>query len=306
MRVRNATAVESSNPMEWVEVQGKTVDIAVDVALRELDVKSRDDAKVEIIQEPKPGFLGVGGRDAIVKVSHAPKKRRRRRGRGQPSGSKPGSGNSGGNRQGSQSRSSQKSNQKPAEKSQNKQKPKNKQPRKPRQEKMVSNSDAQKSDDRPEQAPIEEQAKVAAGFITGLLDAFGLEGTVETTIEDDVLFIEVEGSQTEALVGQKGSVMQSVHELTRTVVQRKTYGAPRMRIDIAGYRARRREALKIYTGKLAAQVIEEQDEAMLEPMNAADRKVVHDSVADIEGVRSFSEGDEPRRAVVIAYEDTSE
>jgi spoIIIJ-associated protein len=290
--------------MEWVEVQGKTVDIAVDVALRELDVKSRDDAKVEVIQEPKAGFLGVGGRDAIVKVSRAPKKRRRRRGRGQSSGSKTGSGNSGGDRQGSrqgsQSRSSQKSNQKPAEKSQNKQS------RKPRQEKMVSNSDAQKSDDRPEQAPIEEQAKVAAGFITGLLDAFGLEGTVETNIEDDVLYIEVEGSQTEALVGQKGSVMQSVHELTRTVVQRKTYGAPRMRIDIAGYRARRREALKIYTGKLATQVIEEQDEAMLEPMNAADRKVVHDAVAEIEGVRSFSEGDEPRRAVVIAYEAESE
>jgi len=290
--------------MEWVEVQGKTVDIAVDVALRELDVKSRDDAKVEIIQEPKAGFLGVGGRDAIVKVSRAPKKRRRRRGRGQSSGSKTGSGSSGGNRQGSrqgsESRSSQKSNQKPAEKSQNKQS------RKPRQEKMVSNSDAQKSDDRPEQAPIEEQAKVAAGFITGLLDAFGLEGTVETNIEDDVLYIEVEGSQTEALVGQKGSVMQSVHELTRTVVQRKTYGAPRMRIDIAGYRARRREALKIYTGKLATQVIEEQDEAMLEPMNAADRKVVHDAVAEIEGVRSFSEGDEPRRAVVIAYEAESE
>jgi spoIIIJ-associated protein len=139
-----------------------------------------------------------------------------------------------------------------------------------------------------------------------LLEAFGLEGTVETRIEDDVLYIEVEGSQTEALVGPKGSVMQSVHELTRTVVQRKTYGAPRMRIDIAGYRARRREALKIYTGKLAAQVIEDQDEIMLEPMNAADRKVVHDAVGEIENVRSFSEGDEPRRAVVLAYVDTTE
>lgn len=158
------------------------------------------------------------------------------------------------------------------------------------------------SDDRPEQAPIEEQAEVAAGFIRGLLVAFGLEGTVETRIEDDVLYIEVEGAQTEALVGPKGSVMQSVHELTRTVVQRKTYGAPRMRLDIAGYRARRREALKIYTAKLAAQVIEEEGEIMLEPMNAADRKVVHDAVSDIDSVRSFSEGDEPRRAVVLSYE----
>jgi spoIIIJ-associated protein len=284
--------------MEWVEVQGSTVDLAVEVALKELDLRSREDATVEIIQEPKGGFLGMGGKDAIVKVSRAPKQRRRRRSRGRSRSSQD-SGSNGQktpNQGGGGQRKSSQSQQKQSNRS-----------KKSRQEKQVPKSDEQKPDDRsndrPEQAPIEEQAKVAAGFITGLLDAFGLEGTVETRIEDDVLYIDVEGAQTEALVGPKGSVMQSVHELTRTVVQRKTYGAPRMRIDIAGYRARRREALKIYTTKLAAQVIEEQDEAMLEPMNAADRKVIHDTVAEIDGVRSFSEGDEPRRAVVIAWVD---
>jgi len=300
--------------MEWVEVKGSTVDLAVEFALEELGVESREDADVEVIQQPKAGFLGMGGQDAIVKVSRAPKKRRRRRrgrsGSGQGSkqqrenASDGGSGQSkSGQSKSGQSGAGQKTSSK---KSQSRsQKSQNNQSTRPRQEKQVSDTDAQKpdnrTDDRPEQAPIEEQAKVAAGFISGLLDAFGLEGTVETRIEDDVLYIDVEGSQTEALVGTKGSVMQSVHELTRTVVQRKTYGAPRMRIDIAGYRARRREALKIYTGKLAEQVIAEEDEAMLEPMNAADRKVIHDTVAEIEGVRSFSEGDEPRRAVVIAF-----
>ena len=296
--------------MEWVEVQGNTVDLAVEVALKELDLESREDATVEVIQEPKVGFLGMGGKDAIVKVSRAPKQRRRRRGRGRSGSSKDAGSNQrrsgqgqSGSGQSTQSGSGQKK-QSQSKQNQNKSNQK-KQTKKPRQEKQVSNSDAEKpengSNDRPEQAPIEEQAKVAAGFISGLLEAFGLEGTVETRIEEDVLYIDVEGPQTEALVGQKGSVMQSVHELTRTVVQRKTYGAPRMRIDIAGYRARRREALKIYTGKLAAQVIEEQDEAMLEPMNAADRKVIHDTAAEIDNVRSFSEGEEPRRAVVIAY-----
>jgi spoIIIJ-associated protein len=292
--------------MEWVEVKGSTVELAVKFALEELGLESKEDAEVEVIQQPKAGFLGMGSQDAIVKVSRAPKKRRRRR-RGR-SGSdqdakqerqntNTNTGQSG-QRGGGQSTSNKKQ-QSRGQKSQNKQSTRS------RQEKQVPNTDAQKqdnrSDDRPEQAPIEEQAKVAAGFISGLLDAFGLEGTVETRIEDDVLYIDVEGSQTEALVGTKGSVMQSVHELTRTVVQRKTYGAPRMRIDIAGYRARRREALKIYTTKLADQVIAEEDEAMLEPMNAADRKVIHDAVAEIDGVRSFSEGDEPRRAVVIAF-----
>jgi len=158
-------------------------------------------------------------------------------------------------------------------------------------------------DDRPEAAPIEEQAKVAAAFLTGLLEAFGLEGTVETRIEEEVLYLDVNGEQTEALVGAKGSVMYSVLELTRTVVQRKTYGAPRMRIDINGYAERRREALKIYTRRLAEQVIADQEEVMLEPMNAADRKVVHDAVAEIDGIRSYSEGEDPRRAVVVAVEE---
>ena len=287
--------------MEWVEVESKTVDTAVEVAMGELGVSNREDVQVDVLQEPKPGFLGVGAREAIVRVTKAPKKRRRRRGRGRGSSSKAESKKadtqaSGTNKKQSNRQQQPKKRGKPQNGSSG------------RQEKQVSetsNGSSDRRDDRPEPAPIEEQAKVAAAFIEGLLEAFGLEGTVETRIDDDILYLDVKGEQTEALVGPKGSVMQSVLELTRTVVQRKTYGAPRMRIDVAGYVERRREALRIYTGKLAEQVIEDQGEAMLEPMNAADRKVVHDAVAEIDGVRSFSEGEEPRRAVVIAYDGDS-
>jgi spoIIIJ-associated protein len=144
---------------------------------------------------------------------------------------------------------------------------------------------------------------VAKEFLVGLLDAFGLEGAVETRIEEDILWIDVVGPQTEALVGPKGAVLQSVHEVTRTVVQRKTFGAPRMRLDIAGYAERRREALRIYTQRLTERLLATGGEIMLEPMNAADRKVVHDTVVDIPGVRSFSEGEDPDRAVVLALEE---
>ena len=76
-----------------------------------------------------------------------------------------------------------------------------------------------------------------------------------------------------------------------------------MRLDIAGYGERRRAALTIYAGNLAEKVLADGGEIMLEPMNAADRKVVHDAVADISGVRSYSEGEDPHRAVVIAPEE---
>lgn len=283
--------------MEWVEVQGKTVDLAVEVAMGELGLKNKEDAQIEIIQEPATSFLGMGGKDAIVKVTKSPNRRRRSRGRSRGNGGQ--GGNSRSNQQGSKKDNSGGGDNRSRSQQQNK---KNTSGAKKKPAQSKGDREKVQSDDRPEAAPIEEQAKVAAGFLTGLLDAFGLEGEVTTRIDDGVLYLDVAGEQTEALVGQKGSVMYSVLELTRTVVQRKTYGAPRMRIDIAGYAERRREALKIYTGKLAAQVIEDENEVMLEPMNAADRKVIHDAVAEIEKVRSYSEGEDPRRAVVIAYE----
>jgi spoIIIJ-associated protein len=58
--------------------------------------------------------------------------------------------------------------------------------------------------------------------------------------------------------------------------------------------------LRIYAGRLAQQVLEDGGEVMLEPMNPADRKVVHDVIAETDGVRSYSEGEEPHRSVVVS------
>ncbi len=286
--------------MEWVEVTGGSVDIAVKAALEELGIDSVEDAQVEVLQQATGGFLGVGSKPAIVKVVKSPRKRGRRRGRR-------GGANSGSTQQQAKKSQGSQRNQKSqgtrqGQKSKRAKTASNQAKDRPAKQDGEGRMDTSQDDkrERPEQAPIEEQAEVATAFLDGLLDAFGLEGKVEFRIEDEVLYLDVVGEQTEALVGQKGAAMYSVLELTRTTVQRKTFGAPRMRIDIAGYGARRREALTIYTKKLAEQVIAEGGEIMLEPMNAADRKVVHDAATDIEGVRTHSEGDDPRRAVVIS------
>ena len=284
--------------MEWVEATGTTVEIAVEAALSELGLGSADEAQVEVIQQPKAGFLGVGGRSAIVKVSRKPRTRNRRgrrgakgeKGSGQKTKSSNGRSNSRNTKKEKPSRSSKP--QKPPAKDKKNGSPKERRA-------MDNNGKAEPKKDKPESS-IEDQAKVAEEFLTGLIASFGLEGEVQTRIEDEVLYLDVVGEQTEALVGPKGATMYSVLELTRTTVQRRTFGAPRMRIDIAGYGARRREALTIYTGKLVEQLLENGGEVMLEPMNAADRKVVHDAAGALGGVRTYSEGDEPRRAVVIA------
>jgi spoIIIJ-associated protein len=301
--------------MEWVEAVGRTVDEAVAEAMSALGQTSKEAVEIQVVEEAKKGFLGIGGQDARVKVTVKPKKRRRR-GRGgktvdgkQQTAGQQGTGRSSNGKQQKSGRSSgggrgqqDKAQQKKPEKKTDKTRDRRSKPKQ-----APSGRDKAKKvsvDTKPEEkADIEEQAQVAREFAEGLLEAFGLEGAVETRVDEDVLYIDITGDQTEALVGRKGVVVQAIHELTRTVIQRKTFGAPRMRLDIAGYAARRREALKIYAARLADNVKEDGREAMLEPMNAADRKVVHDAIAEIDGVRSFSEGEDPNRSVVVAPTD---
>lgn len=149
---------------------------------------------------------------------------------------------------------------------------------------------------------MDERVEVVQSFLEGLVGAFGLEGEVKAYGEDGIVFASVDGPQTEALIGQRGSIMQSVHEITRTVAQRKIREGTRLRLDVAGYAERRREALQIYAKRLAQQVLAEGGEVMLESMNPSDRKVIHDAIGEIDGVRSYSEGEEPHRSVVVSAE----
>lgn len=150
---------------------------------------------------------------------------------------------------------------------------------------------------------VEGQADLMTTFLEGLLEAFGAEGTVEReVIDEDTIELHVQGDDLGLLIGPKGQTLQAVQELARTYVQRKATGTHhgRVRIDIGGYRQRRREALERFTRQVADQVIDSGVQKALEPMNASDRKVVHDTVNEIDGVATSSEGDEPRRRVVIS------
>jgi spoIIIJ-associated protein len=267
-----------------IEVRAKTVDLAVEAAMQELGVTDRDQLAVEVIQQPEKGFLGIGGQDAVVRVKRRKSRRRRNerkresRGQGQDRDSKqkaPASAkNGGGNQRVQQSQS------------------------KGRHMSQQGENREPKVDDRPD-ISIEEQARIAAQFLEGLVNAYGLEGTVTTKIEDDVIVADVDGEQTEALVGVRGSVRSAIHELTRTVMQRYGHDTARLRLDIAGYAERRRQALTIYAERLIDQLMVEGGEVMLEPMSPADRKVIHDAAAAREGVNSYSEGESPRRYVVL-------
>jgi len=267
-----------------VEIRARTVDLAVEAAMQELGVENRDQLDVEIVQEAEKGFLGIGGQDAVVKVKRRPSRRRRKERRRNPKNQ--------GKHQAKQqdvSRSGKNGGDRKKSQSKGKVREMNRQDNKDR---------PPKSDDRPTLS-LEEQAGITNDFLEGLLDAYGLDGEVETAIEDGIIIVEINGEQTEALVGVRGSVRSALHELSRTVLQRYAQDTARLRLDVAGYAEKRRQALTIYAEGLIAQLVADGGEIMLEPMSPADRKVIHDAAAAREDVNSYSEGEAPRRYVVL-------
>lgn len=153
-----------------------------------------------------------------------------------------------------------------------------------------------------EDVTVEEQAEIVEGFLEGLVDAFGVDAEIhQERIDDDTIELDLVGSDLGLLIGPKGRTLWAIQELSRTVVQRQATGTHhgRVRIDVGGYRQRRKEALERFTRQLASEVQESGVARSLEPMGAADRKIVHDTVNEMDGISTTSEGEEPRRRVVI-------
>jgi spoIIIJ-associated protein len=283
--------------MEWVETTGRTVEEAKELALDQLGVDEVD-AEFEVLEEPKLGLFGRLRSEARVRARVKPQapppkleRRERRRGRGrkddgsEATPDKPAArdreARNGGNRR-------------PATKQGGARAPRRSEgddvdEREPRERAVLT------------QDQMDEQVAAVRSFLDGLLDAFGADAELKVGIsEDGAIEAAIDGEDVGLLLGPRGATLDALQELARRALQQAHDDSMRLRVDVGGYRERRREALAKFAAKVAAQVVESGEAASLEPMNAADRKVVHDTVNDIDGVRTSSEGEEPRRRVVIS------
>jgi spoIIIJ-associated protein len=148
---------------------------------------------------------------------------------------------------------------------------------------------------------LEDAREEVLDFLDGLLEAMGVDGEADADIVDDGVEAWIEGDDLGLLIGRRGQVLDALQELVRIAVQRRLMERVRISLDVAGYRQRRRVALEQRAEEMARLAMED-GEVKLEAMSAFERKIVHETVARIEGVRSFSEGEEPRRCVVIEAE----
>jgi spoIIIJ-associated protein len=147
--------------------------------------------------------------------------------------------------------------------------------------------------------PLAEQGSRAQEFLEGLVEEFGMEATYTVEeLDEDTVEVRLSGDGLGLLIGPKGQTLAALQELTRCAVQ-QSGGRGRLLVDVGGYRQKRKEALERFVGQIATEVRQSGTRRALEPMSAADRKIVHDTVNDLPGVQTTSEGEEPRRYVVV-------
>lgn len=145
-----------------------------------------------------------------------------------------------------------------------------------------------------------EEGEVAGDYLEQLLDILDFDGDIDLDVEADRATVSIEGSdELHKLVGSEGAVLDAIQELTRLAVQQELGDRSRLMLDIAGWRAAKREALTEKGRVVAQMVLESGEPEEMEPMSPFERKIIHDAIAEIDGVASDSTGAEPERRVVV-------
>ena len=293
--------------MEWVETTGKTLAEAKDAALDQLGVHE-EDAEFDVLEEPQQGLFGrvrgearvrarVRPAQARQKVDRRDRKRAERAEKTDKGETTRTASEKPGTTPGTTPAKPEKSTAKSAGTSAKAKPPKEAQPR----------ASAKSSASKPAKVEGEhtvDPAEVGAEarrFVDELVAAFHLTGTTELISDGDDLEIRVHGQELGLLVGPRGTTLQAVQDLTRVAAQRRLGDHDtRLRVDVGGYRERRRAALGTFAAQMAEEVKASGVARVLEPMSSADRKVIHDTLATIDDISTRSEGDDPYRRVVIA------
>ena len=256
--------------LKWIEATGRSEDAAIQNALAQLGL-DRDSVSVEVLERARNGFLGIGSSPAKVKVTYevpdeepaapAPQERPAPRPAAPVQETKP--------------------------------------------EPQAPAAPAEQAAPQPEAVPPAKAGELedrVQAFLTGLLEQMGVQAKVVIAPRaENGIFVTLEGPKLGALIGHRGETLDAIQQLTNYSVNRGRTHRVRVHIDAENYRAKREESLKRLANKVAAKVVKYRRNITLEPMNAYERHVIHETLQDYPDVITYSTGTEPNRRTVVAY-----
>ncbi len=246
--------------MESVERTARTAEEAEELALKELGA-DRSEVEVEILSRGKSGFLGIGAEVARVRVTRLGSESAAA-GAGVASGaveSLPSAG-------------------------------------------LEEDAEPEPSADTPE-SPAEDPASMAMRALNSVLNSSGVNVicAVRSAYDPDVggPVIDISGEDSGLLIGRRGQTLQSLQFIVNLIVRKELGERIRIVLDVERYRQRREASLQDMANKVAERVIQTRRSITLEPMSAADRRIIHLSLADREGISTESVGFGEDRKVSI-------
>lgn len=294
---------------------GKTIDAAIESALAQLGL-DRDSVSVQVLQQAKAGFLGLGAQPARVEVTYEapdpkPKVALSSASRSKPKAAKP--------VEAPKAPAAPKAAPAPANAEKPAEAPKAEAPRaekapKPERKERKERKEAPKADREPKEskkavAPKEYAPAVEGSveqkieiFLTGLLEHMGSKAVPHCWKEEDNNYkVDLVGDDLGYLIGRRGDTLDAIQHLSNYAINRDVDGHIRINVDAECYREKREESLRRYARKKAQQVLKARRRTTLEPMNAYERHVIHAALQDMENISTHSTGVDPNRCVVIEY-----
>ena len=297
---------------KFITATGKTIDLAIAAALEELHM-DRDSVSVEVLENPRSGFLGIGAQPARVKVTYeapdeAPKPALSSASRSKPkkpAESKPADGAKGIAPRPQDTRAAApKAQQQPRQDRAPKQRGprperRDQKPRQPQQAEKPAVPAEPKVYAPAEPGSREERIEI---FIKGLLEHMGSDAVPHAVnTGDDTYLVDLVGENLGILIGRRGETLDAIQHLTNYAVNRGQNKRVRINVDAESYRLKREQALQRLAQKVAGKVTRYRRNITLEPMNAYERHVIHAALQDHPDVTTFSTGTEPNRRIVVAY-----
>ena len=260
-----------------VQKVAKTVNLAIDEALNELNT-TIDNIEYTILQEPSKGFLGIGSKPAKVLVKL----------KDSVNSTETKTENINENKEKTEDEAIiSKPNNNTTEK---------------RIPKMVS-EDMFKQTTKPEKSKeINKNAPIiATNFLKQVFDKMNLNVEINTTLTDkNTLLIDLKGNDIGVIIGKRGQTLDSLQYLTNLVVNKGEYAYMSISIDTADYRERRKQTLEQLAINLAKKAKKTRRNVNLEPMNPYERIIIHGALQNDPAIKTYSEGNEPFRYVVIS------
>ena len=286
-----------------ITVTAKTYDDAIMEAQMQLQ-STVEHMVVEVVEEGKSGFLGIGGKSWVIKAREMSEEEIEAKERGELK---------------SAEKHEEKREEKHDEKHEKKHNKKHDKPRSEREPKKEEShasgnesTSSTKSEERivPRRNPIvpvseaeaAELVKKATDFLSEILKGMQVESALDAKFghEENEIAIDISGPDMGALIGKRGQTLDSLQYLTSLVVNRDTNGYIRIKLDTENYRERRKEKLEKFARNMAAKARKTRRTVSLEPMNPYERRIIHAAIQHERNVTTYSEGEEPYRYIVIS------